>query len=128
MRSSVRHVRRMLRYTSPPSKEDSMVEDMFQFMQFSTCFFFSLSQGANDVVNAVGPFSVVWMVYSTGKTVESKVPTPTWILVYGGITLDIGILTMDHQIMKELDNRLTIESITWIPHRAWSHVHRHDYL
>jgi sodium-dependent phosphate transporter len=88
----------------------SMVEDMFQFMQLSTCCFFSLSHGANDVANAVGPFSAVWMVYSTGKAVESKAPTPTWILVYGGLALDIGILTMGHQIMKALGNRLTLQS------------------
>jgi sodium-dependent phosphate transporter len=80
----------------------SKLEDVFQFLQLSTCFFFSLSHGANDVANAVGPFSAVWVVYETGKVTSSKVGTPIWILVWGGLSLDIGILTIGHQIMKAL--------------------------
>jgi sodium-dependent phosphate transporter len=91
-------------------QRSSMVEDMFMFMQLSTCCFFSLSHGSNDVANAVGPFSTVWCVYETGIVPSSKVPTPTWILVYGGLAIDIGCLTMGHQIMKALGNRLTLQS------------------
>ena len=80
------------------------------FLQLSTCCFFALSHGANDVANAVGPFSTVWMVYETGLAQSSKAPTPTWILVYGGLSIDIGIMTMGQQIMKALGNRLTLQS------------------
>jgi sodium-dependent phosphate transporter len=91
-------------------QRSSMVEDMFMFLQLSTCCFFALSHGANDVANAVGPFSTVWMVYETGLAQSSKAPTPTWILVYGGLSIDIGIMTMGQQIMKALGNRLTLQS------------------
>jgi phosphate/sulfate permease len=84
-------------------------EEMFKFLQLSSCCLFSLSHGANDVANAVGPFSAVWLIYSTGK-VDKKAEVPIWILVYGGVALDIGLLTMGHQIMSALGNRLTLQS------------------
>ena len=40
-------------------------EEMFKFLQLVSCCFFSLSHGANDVANAVGPFASVWMIHST---------------------------------------------------------------
>jgi phosphate/sulfate permease len=91
-------------------QRSSLVEDMFMFLQLSTCCFFSLSHGSNDVANAVGPFSTVWCVYETGLVPGSKIPTPIWILVYGGLAIDIGCLTMGHQIMNALGNRLTLQS------------------
>ncbi|EKX48399.1 hypothetical protein GUITHDRAFT_68795 [Guillardia theta CCMP2712] len=84
-------------------------EELFKILQLSTCCFFSLAHGANDLANAVGPFATVWMVYSTG-VVNSKADVPLWLLFYGGIALDIGLLTMGHQIMSALGNRLTLQS------------------
>jgi phosphate/sulfate permease len=84
-------------------------EQMFKFLQLSSCCLFSLSHGANDVANAIGPFSAVWLIYSTGK-VDKKAEVPIWILVYGGVALDIGLLTMGHQIMSALGNRLTLQT------------------
>ena len=52
-----------------------------------------MAHGANDVANAVAPLASVWMVYSTG-TVASKAEVPIWILIYGGVALDIGVITM----------------------------------
>ena len=88
---------------------DSMVEEMFKFLQLSSCCFFSLSHGANDVANAVGPFATVWNIYSTG-IVDKKAPVPIWVLLYGAIALDIGLITMGHHIMAALGNRLTLQS------------------
>jgi solute carrier family 20 (sodium-dependent phosphate transporter) len=84
-------------------------EEMFKFLQLSSCCLFSLSHGANDVANAVGPFSAVWLIYSTGK-VSSKAEVPIWVLVYGAVAIDIGLITMGHQIMAALGNRLTLQS------------------
>jgi len=84
-------------------------EEMFKFLQLSSCCLFSLSHGANDVANAIGPFSTVWMIYSTGR-VSKKADVPIWILIYGGIALDIGLITMGHQIMSALGNRLTLQT------------------
>jgi phosphate/sulfate permease len=88
-------------------KGDSQSEEMFQLLQVSSCFFFTISHGANDMANAVAPLASVWMVYSTGL-VSSKAEIPFWILLYGGIAMDIGIITMGHHIMAALGNRLTL--------------------
>jgi len=96
-------------FHSAAFQADSMVEEMFKFLQLSSCCFFSLSHGANDVANAVGPFASVWGIYSTG-TVQTKAPVPIWILIYGGIALDIGLITMGHHIMAALGNRLTLQT------------------
>jgi phosphate/sulfate permease len=86
---------------------DSQSEEMFKILQVSSCFFFTISHGANDMANAVAPLASVWMVYSTGL-VSSKAEIPFWILLYGGIAMDIGIITMGHHIMAALGNRLTL--------------------
>ena len=88
---------------------DDIVEELFKFLQLTSCCFFSMSHGANDVANAVGPFAAVWMIYSTGK-IEKKADVDIWILIYGGIALDIGLLTMGHVIMSALGNRLTLQT------------------
>ena len=88
---------------------DDKVEELFKFLQLSACCLFALSHGANDVANAVGPFAAVWMIYSTGK-VEKKADIPIWVMIYAGIALDIGLLTMGHHIMAALGNRLTLQT------------------
>ena len=88
---------------------DSMVEELFKFLQLSSCCFFCIAHGANDVANAVGPFAAVWGIYETGM-VQKKASVPFWILVYGAVALDIGLLTMGHHIMEALGNRLTLTS------------------
>merc|ERR1719478_1490378 len=38
---------------------DDSVEELFKFLQLCSCCMFSMSHGANDVANAVGPFAAV---------------------------------------------------------------------
>lgn len=87
----------------------SKTEEMFKFLQLTSCCFFSLAHGANDVANSVGPFSSVWAIYSTG-TVATKANVPLWVLVYGGLALDFGLISMGHHIMAALGNRLTLQT------------------
>jgi sodium-dependent phosphate transporter len=91
-------------FQTPP-----LTDEMFKFLQLSSSCLFSLSHGANDVANAVGPFAAVWAIYETG-TVSKKAEVPMWLLIYGGIALDIGLLTMGHQIMMALGNRMTLQT------------------
>jgi phosphate/sulfate permease len=70
--------------------------------------------GANDMANAIGPLASVWTVYSTG-TVGSKAEVPIWLLIHGGVALDIGIVTMGHHIMAALDNRPALQSPSACP-------------
>ncbi len=43
----------------------------------------SFTHGANDVSNAMGPFSAVYQIWQTGQA-TSSVNVQTWILAVGG--------------------------------------------
>eukprot|EP00961_Rhodomonas_salina_P041516 558797-Rhodomonas_salina.1 len=84
-------------------------EEMFKMLQLTTCLFFSISHGANDIANALAPLATVWLVYSKG-TLASKAPIPYWLLAYGAFALDVGLVLSGHHIMKALGNKLTLQS------------------
>jgi len=84
-------------------------EEMFKMLQLTTCLFFSISHGANDIANALAPLATVWLVYNKG-VVEKKAEVPKWLLAYGGFALDIGLVCSGHHIMRALGNKLTLQS------------------
>jgi len=84
-------------------------ERLYKVLQISTCSFSSLSHGANDIANAIGPLSAVWAIYSTGL-LNSKSPVEAWVLAYGGLWLDVGLITMGHNIMMVLGNKVTYQT------------------
>ncbi|KAK1215995.1 hypothetical protein PQX77_021396, partial [Marasmius sp. AFHP31] len=58
-------------------------EHLYSFMQvFSACTA-SFAHGANDLSNAIGPFSVIYHVWSTGTIAGKSSNVPIWTLVYG---------------------------------------------
>ncbi|KAI7860780.1 Na+/Pi symporter [Circinella umbellata] len=87
-------------------KYDNNTEYMFSFLQVLTALVFSFAHGSNDVSNAVGPLAAVHTVWTTA-TVGEKVPTPIWVLAYGGIALDIGLATYGYHVMRRLGNNIT---------------------
>ncbi|KAL0579904.1 hypothetical protein V5O48_002075 [Marasmius crinis-equi] len=91
-------------------------EHLYSFMQvFSACTA-SFAHGANDLSNAIGPFSVIYHVWSTGTTAGGKSPVPVWTLVFGASMLVIGLATYGYNIMRVLGNRITLHS----PSRGFS--------
>ena len=58
---------------------DNKTEHLYSFLQVLTAGVSSFGHGANDVSNAMGPFSAIYLVWSTG-TLASKSPVPVWIL------------------------------------------------
>jgi len=96
-------------------QHDGRTESLYQVLQVATCTFASLAHGSNDIANSIGPLATVWMVFSTGQ-VAHKAPVPAWLLAYGALAMDIGLLTYGHHIMKALGNRLTYHS----PSRGFS--------
>lgn len=92
------------------------VEATFSFVQVLTACSNSFAHGANDVSNAIGPFAVIYHVWSTGELSGSKSPVPVWILAYGGIMIVIGLATYGYNIMKVLGNKITLHS----PSRGFS--------
>ena len=58
---------------------DNRAEYMYSALQIMTASAASFIHGANDVSNAMGPFTSAYYVWRTGR-VESKAPVPVWIL------------------------------------------------
>lgn len=71
----------------------------------------SIAHGSNDVSNAVGPWVASYQTYRSGK-VDSKAPTPVWILAVAGLLLGIGFWFYGYKIIRALGNRITRMSPT----------------
>lgn len=65
---------------------------------------------ANDVANAIGPYSVIYQVWSTGAPSPAKAAVPLWILAFGGVFIVIGLATYGYNIIKVLGNKITLVS------------------
>ena len=84
-------------------------ERLYKVLQISSCFFASVSHGANDIANSIGPLSAVYAIYISG-TVNSKSGIDYGVLFYGVVCLDLGLILMGHQIMMVLGNKLTYQT------------------
>ncbi|BEJ16721.1 hypothetical protein CspHIS471_0601220 [Cutaneotrichosporon sp. HIS471] len=91
-------------------------EHLYSFLQVLTACTNSFAHGANDVANAVGPFSAVYYVWHNGVVTPKDTPTPTWVLAFGGAMIVIGLATYGYNMMSALGNRLTLMS----PSRGFS--------
>lgn len=94
---------------------DNKTEHLYSFLQVLTCAVASFAHGSNDVSNAIGPLSAIFLIWSSG-TLASRSPVPVWVLVYGGAAIVIGLWTYGYNIMRNLGNRLTLHS----PSRGFS--------
>ncbi|CEQ43000.1 SPOSA6832_04873 [Sporobolomyces salmonicolor] len=112
-KSRRRSLRDSLKLTSLRISE---VEANYSFVQVLTACANSFAHGANDVSNAIGPFSVIYHVWSTTEMSTSKTPVPIWILVAGGCLIVLGLATYGYNIMKVLGNKITLHS----PSRGFS--------
>jgi len=91
-------------------------EHLYSFMQVMTACVASFAHGANDISNAIGPFSVIYHVWSSGTISGEKTPVPVWALAFGAGMLVIGLATYGYNIMKVMGNRITLMS----PSRGFS--------
>ncbi|KAI8367195.1 solute carrier family 20 [Choanephora cucurbitarum] len=83
-------------------------EYLFSFLQVITACMASFAHGSNDVSNAVGPISSIFEVWSTATIdVSGKVAIPIWVLIYGGVGIDIGLALMGYRVMRAMGNNIT---------------------
>jgi len=94
---------------------DNKTEHLYSFLQILTAATASFAHGANDVANATGPLATIYLVWHSGE-VNKKAPVPIWVLAYGGAAIVIGLWTYGYNIMRNLGNRLTLQS----PSRGFS--------
>ncbi|KAM4066795.1 phosphate transporter family protein [Hirsutella rhossiliensis] len=88
---------------------DNRAEYMFSTLQVITAAATSFTHGANDVSNAIAPFSVAYEVWSEGRVPEMT-NVPIWQLCFGGAVIVLGLLTFGYHVMRTLGNRLTLVS------------------
>lgn len=83
-------------------------EYLFSFLQIITACMASFAHGSNDVSNAIGPISSIYEVWSTANIdISGKVGIPVWILVYGGVAIDVGLMTLGYRVMRSMGNNIT---------------------
>ncbi|CAH6787895.1 sodium-dependent phosphate transporter 1 [Phodopus roborovskii] len=79
---------------------------LFQFLQILTACFGSFAHGGNDVSNAIGPLVALYLVYTT-QDVSTKMATPIWLLLYGGVGICIGLWVWGRRVIQTMGKDLT---------------------
>jgi len=88
---------------------ENKTEYLFSFLQVLTAATASFAHGSNDVANAMGPLSTIYYVWNHNN-LKSKSDVPIWVLVFGGLSIDVGLWTYGYHIMRNLGNRVTLMS------------------
>lgn len=78
---------------------DYRAEAVFKYIQVFTACVMSFAHGANDVANAMGPFSAVYYIWKNAAVPGKKVHVESWVLAYGGVGIVIGLATYGWHIM-----------------------------
>lgn len=82
------------------------VEKMFAYLQILSACFVAFAHGANDVANAIGPLAAVLDIINNGTISISSV-IPTWLLVFGGVGIVIGLATWGWRVMATIGKKIT---------------------
>ncbi|KFY21622.1 hypothetical protein V493_07260 [Pseudogymnoascus sp. VKM F-4281 (FW-2241)] len=85
---------------------DNKVEHLWTTAQVCSAMIMSISHGANDVSNAIGPFTTEYETWISGVA-STKTDTPLWIKAVGGLGLGFGFWTFGYHIMRNLGNKVT---------------------
>lgn len=82
------------------------VERIFRKMQVGTSCYVALSQGANDVANAIGPVAAIYLIAKEHQLL-AQAEVPTSMLVLGGFGIAFGIGLLGHKVMQTVGSRIT---------------------
>lgn len=88
------------------TSEYRTVERMFIYFQILSCSYVAFSHGANDVANAIGPVSAVLNIIRSGE-ITALSPIPTWLLVFGGMGIIIGLATWGWRVIETIGKKIT---------------------
>ncbi|KFH66428.1 hypothetical protein MVEG_06953 [Podila verticillata NRRL 6337] len=64
--------------------------------------FLSLMASSNDVANAIGPLATIYHVWVHSSVDLKKTAVPIWILVLGGVAIDIGLMTYGYHMATSI--------------------------
>ncbi|MDD3311364.1 inorganic phosphate transporter [Pseudodesulfovibrio sp.] len=82
------------------------VERVFRKMQVGTSCYVALSQGANDVANAIGPVAAIYLIAKEHQLL-AKAEVPMSMLILGGLGIAIGIALLGHKVMATVGEKIT---------------------
>ena len=88
---------------------DNGAEYMYSALQIVTAATNSFIHGANDVANAVAPFTSAYYLWRKGE-VTDQVSVPIWVLCFGGGAIVLGLLTYGYHVIRNMGNRMTLIS------------------
>jgi phosphate/sulfate permease len=81
------------------------IESAFGPLMVVTACVVSIAHGSNDVSNAVGPFTAIAHIHSTGQ-IPNGGAAPIWVLVCGGIGIVAGLGTYGHKVMATIGQKI----------------------
>ncbi len=87
-------------------KNAESVEDAFKHLQLITSCYVAVSQGANDVANAIGPVAAIYLL-SKSHTLSATAEVPLSILILGGLGIACGIAVLGHKVMGTVGEKIT---------------------
>ncbi|ADU61838.1 MAG: inorganic phosphate transporter [Pseudodesulfovibrio sp.] len=82
------------------------VERVFRRMQVGTSCYVALSQGANDVANAIGPVAAIYLIAKEHQ-LYSQADIPISMLILGGLGIAFGISLLGHKVMATVGEKIT---------------------
>jgi len=82
------------------------VENIFRHMQIFTSCYVALSQGANDVANAIGPIAAIYIL-AKHHVFLTQAEVPIWMLALGGSGIAVGIAVLGYRVMATVGERIT---------------------
>lgn len=82
------------------------VERIFRKMQVGTSCYVALSQGANDVANAIGPVAAIYLIAKEHQLL-AKADVPLSMLILGGFGIAVGISVLGHKVMRTVGTKIT---------------------
>ncbi|OEU68893.1 MAG: phosphate permease [Desulfovibrio sp. S3730MH75] len=90
-----------------PEQGAEAVEATFRKLQIGTSCYVALSQGANDVANAIGPVAAIYLI-SKEHVLRTNADVPLGLLVMGGVGIAIGIALLGHKVMGTVGTKITV--------------------
>lgn len=86
---------------------DNRIEYLFSLLQCITACTMSFAHGANDIANASGPLSTVYLIWQDNAL---DAVAPIWILIFTGASLVLGVWMFGYKIMSVLGNKMILQS------------------
>ncbi len=82
------------------------VESIFRNLQVGTSCYVAISQGANDVANAIGPVATIYLI-AREQALPPSAEVPMFLLILGGLGITAGITLLGYKVMATVGEKIT---------------------